>query len=58
MSKLKLNKKVVSVLDKNQMGSVNGGGADGQGRFLSIHSCSKRRLKRCCNGSSGTWGNA
>jgi natural product precursor len=57
MKKLKLNKKTVSVLDKKEMRTVNGGNAtiitdpgDGGGEFLSIASCRASRSGRdCCS---------
>jgi len=55
MKKLKLNKKTVSVLDKKEMKTVNGGNATividpGDQEFLSIASCRASRSGRdCCS---------
>jgi len=60
MKKLQLNKRTVSVLDKKEMKTVNGGGntgttiivnpGDGGSEFLSIASCRASRSGRdCCS---------
>ncbi|WP_459213046.1 class I lanthipeptide [Aquimarina rhabdastrellae] len=51
MSKLKLNKKTLSILDKNQLDGVNGGQARLEaeaGQFTSLFSC-KRTRRNCCD---------
>ncbi len=55
MSKLKLNKKTLSILDKNQLESVQGGCelelAREEQQFTSLFSC-KRTRRNCCGGGT------
>ncbi|MCD8411505.1 class I lanthipeptide [Tenacibaculum finnmarkense] len=51
MSKLKLNKKTVSILDKDQLNAVKGGGAQAPAfTKLSIwrNDCGRRTRRTCC----------